>query len=524
MCIIKFLVFLYLHNKGEFRLKQFRNGLLPLKANAYDNIVNFDIDIQKILSTPEYECETSLSYDKCLETEAISNCSLPFQTQTIQPQICKNFTDGLLAFKSFNRFETSCRYPCYQIKISHKVNPSRLVYSVLNNANVGEEPGYIIQLPAQVKVTEMTEAYTTVSFIAEFGGWSGLFVGISLMALLSKAGQLLLESNYSKLNRKMHYITVALSSIAICYVCYTSIDKLFAKNVGNDISFFDDYSDIRLSICTEDNLYFNNTYLGGDRQFWMDGSNLSLKISSLKLVVKRNGSRIEKIYYVSEEKTRQVDNDIDLMTRDLKINSMNWILKDKVQFCHSLYVGNIPDYLKIFVKQEVFFFIHLKNQFLYLTGKTRLTVMPEQSIIENSEESISLAHTSNNPNFEKYNYIGQDLTNYDSCVLNHLDAHTAGFYSPSKIETNYSGLDHSDIRRVRANIIASQNLCKKPAETLVTNYDSNIMKNRYYNFDKVNQNAPNYIFGKEKKSIMAMYLQMPKIATKVQVSIFLTTY
>ena len=42
-------------------------------------------------------------------------------------------------------------------------------------------PGYFIRIPSSVIFSEMNKSYTLISFVAEFGGWVGLFLGVSIL-------------------------------------------------------------------------------------------------------------------------------------------------------------------------------------------------------------------------------------------------------------------------------------------------------------------------------------------------------
>ena len=51
---------------------------------------------------------------------------------------------------------------------------------------VQDYSGYYIQIPANIKLIKNIQIYGIDSFVGEFGGWCGIFVGISILSLFSK--------------------------------------------------------------------------------------------------------------------------------------------------------------------------------------------------------------------------------------------------------------------------------------------------------------------------------------------------
>ena len=83
--------------------KHLRNGILALKQEKIDNIVNFKITASRMLSLPEMQCEEEPSYlyDECVTNEIDAklqaNCGLPFVTLARYDNLCHSFETGVEA-------------------------------------------------------------------------------------------------------------------------------------------------------------------------------------------------------------------------------------------------------------------------------------------------------------------------------------------------------------------------------------------------------------------------------------------
>ena len=394
------------------------------------------------------------AYDKCIEAEIDSNCSLPFQRNPGNQPICSSFASGLAAIKKFNSLDSTCKYPCTQVKIDHVVNPSKIVYSKMNpNVEVTKEPGFFLTLPPTVKVLQMSEDYGAVSFIAEFGGWSGLFVGVSILAIVTQFADMA-SSKCAYLSKGMKNATIIISSIILCYVCYASLDKFFSFNTSNDITIAKLDSNFRLSICREKNLFFNNSYLGGDRVFWVDGNNISSGFYRFNVFTKENGTKGEIKYWPDD-----TDSKIAFI-KDFNVKLVNMILNDTVQFCQSLRIRNL-DGIKVSISKEMFLFIHLDEQFFYADGKTRVTAMPEESI-DSTDGRAMFAETSTNLNLISNININNGILLYDECIMAQLNGSEKDLYHPSELSQIQSGIQYEDVKKIMRKVEQIQNSCRKP--------------------------------------------------------------
>ena len=100
-------------------------------------------------------------------------CTTPFGYNV--DNICKDAVIGKQALELFERlsnkryFMPECPYPCKFVKL--------LVISVKGRGN---EKTFKLDFNQYIKVTEAYHSYTELELIAEFGGYVGLFLGISV--------------------------------------------------------------------------------------------------------------------------------------------------------------------------------------------------------------------------------------------------------------------------------------------------------------------------------------------------------
>ena len=100
-------------------------------------------------------------------------CTTPFGYN--HDNICKDNTTGKQALDLFHKllnkrhFIEECLYPCEFLKL--------FVISVHDREN---EDSFKLDFNQYIKVTEAYYSYTELELIAEFGGYVGLFLGISV--------------------------------------------------------------------------------------------------------------------------------------------------------------------------------------------------------------------------------------------------------------------------------------------------------------------------------------------------------
>lgn len=458
--------------------KNSRSELLPLEENKFETTIEIDIAITKFLASNEIKCDKN-GYDQCIRMELrkqlASLCHLPFMEPSSAVPKCSNFEEGLRAFNIFNAQNTNCSLPCTQTNVGTKIHPSQFIYSFINpNIKVSENPGYRFSFPKLVHVTEMTEDYDVVSYIAEFGGWAGLFVGMSILGLYSMLDptngnkvyfKQTLSASVIKFLKITFEFTLYIALIFLfCYVCFTSFSKLLEGSIENNIGFMKKYPNAQLSICSEESMYDGKTYVGSTKNFWINGSNIANKLYILELTFK-NGSMgiLRTIDQSGYENTYSHD---QLHMQNVLTSEM------KVEFCQTFDVSNVKS-IKIIALAEIFLYLHLDKQLWGKDSKTRITTFPKQSVyIKKSKPYLS--NTFLRLKFT-YNYNVQEISNnVDDCITSGFpdENNLTNIIRPSSLDNIQHGIEEERMRSVIREFNARKdNHCPSPNSYIRANYE-----------------------------------------------------
>lgn len=139
----------------------------------------------------EEEAKKSLAKYLADHGEALASCSIP----------CSVF--------SIKAIETSYNY----------LNPTTSVHQ----GGKSGQFGYIVFVPSRVKRTATVLSYSLTSLVAEFGGWCGVFIGLSILAACNDL--LLALSKYiagrnDRWKEGMAYVKILLSFLVSCFLLY----------------------------------------------------------------------------------------------------------------------------------------------------------------------------------------------------------------------------------------------------------------------------------------------------------------
>ena len=456
-------MYVYVHNYGEFLDTSSRSQLFPLEVHKYENIVDMEVEVTISLPTHQIKCDKSMFvYDQCVATELLNKkselCLLPFLALESNLSMCHSFHDGLQALDIFNSQQNNCMLPCTQTKVEFSLNPSRNIYSNINpNTIVSENPGYNFAFPPSVTVSEMTEAYDIVSYVAEFGGWAGLFIGISFLGLYSLVNQILCRSlKHKAFKSGLYLMELAFSlggSLILCFVCYTSVSKLIRDDIENDIGLMKDISNLQLSICSEESTYENTDYMGNNPDFWKNGSDISKALSYIQLDYK-NGT---------------IQNyDLDqLQIHNLLNTDLN------VEFCNTIPDISHVRQMKISTHKEIFFYLHLKQQFFGNYGKTRITAFPTKSfdgLFFKNRVTLKLNLI--------YTYrVGTTINNEDDCIMNSFPfKNITPNLRPTGINDITNGMDEDIVRSVIHHLMQEDHQCPTPYANIKASYVTELEK------------------------------------------------
>ena len=504
------MAFVYVHNGREILQKYLRNGLLPLVPQKINNNINIDISIKEILNSDSTECdETPNHYDDCVMTEVenlLTTCTFPFLSKKNIESVCRTFEDGKKALKVFNKEETKCKFPCYQINVDYQLHPSRLVFSKKNpNMIETENPSFFFNFPSKVKVSRMSEDYGIISYIAEFGGWSGLFIGISLLTITTEAIAFLNLKN-TNVGRQTRMVTILAFTILTGLVIYTSVSKWLENDTGQDVSFTTNYSNTSFSICWEEPIFYNSSiYRGNDKEFWKIGSDIHTMLGMIEITFK-NGSQT---YW----KNGDIFGENELLLGLLKVqnvltNQMN------IEFCQTLEIDYNIKLIKITTYKEVFLYVHMNKQFF--KEKKRLPLMPAQSISTDNRKKQYLHNTLLNIRFVYKEEIESTYGVFDNCIKHHLNnTNISAIMQPSNNIDEINGIDKDSLEELKNLIKIGSRLCHQNKDILAT-YETHVLRKKVpiekmdLNFSPMNRSKEN--------QYVSIYLPLPDFAIHYKVN------
>ena len=103
-------------------------------------------------------------------------CTIPFVSNT--EKICSEKEKSIQALKLFKNMKDSmfesCPYPCEFLRITASPNKIR------DHENDETQGEITITFNKYIRVTDVKYSYTALELLAEFGGYVGLFLGISV--------------------------------------------------------------------------------------------------------------------------------------------------------------------------------------------------------------------------------------------------------------------------------------------------------------------------------------------------------
>ena len=140
-----------------------------------------DVDYRGVPCKKEKDYQKDLCTTKMIEKELIDKvgCTTPFGHD--KSQICRQEDDARKAFEIFANeifLESNCSNPCslFSLAISNeeKQSSTNATYANLR-----------IVFPKTIKVYDRSYTYSSLSLLAEIGGYVGLFLGISINQVIN---------------------------------------------------------------------------------------------------------------------------------------------------------------------------------------------------------------------------------------------------------------------------------------------------------------------------------------------------
>ena len=208
-------------------------------------------------------------------------------------------------FESLEIFQTSskrCIAPCNHIKVKTVLNPINWLNVITNTiqSNSPVIPGYFIRIPSSVIFSEMNESYTLISFVAEFGGWVGLFLGVSVLG-----GFEIVDSHiWSSMKFRYKKVILSKSGLILKLACSMGVFiiiiqcglKLITTEKSMDVKIEKNLNNVSISLCSVENIYqestngTNHDYMGNSTSFWNNITRLSDKLVMMELVMEDGNS------------------------------------------------------------------------------------------------------------------------------------------------------------------------------------------------------------------------------------------
>ena len=206
---------LYVHAANQLFEPSRTNIPLPL-AQGLKKTYELELTYNRQLPTEDVPCsESQKSYDGCILGHAVermmleANCSIVFLGNN--ETACRDFASGQKAMEAYwsafwNTTATSmlCPKPCNFFNVDINFQTHDLLLEMFADNSYLYEGGDFRDLrlepPSSVEVITTRYSYGVISFVAELGGWMGLFLG--------------------KLVHKLHLYSCSGAIIVLLYYCY----------------------------------------------------------------------------------------------------------------------------------------------------------------------------------------------------------------------------------------------------------------------------------------------------------------
>ena len=183
--------FLYVHSANQMLEPSRTNAPLSL-SDGMKKTYQLVLTYNRHKPTRKVPCSNDQkSFDGCILGHAVermileANCSLAFLGNN--ETACRDFASGQKAMEAYwsgfwNTTTTllQCPKPCNFFSVDINFNTYDLLHLGTGNSHfhkLGELWNLKLDLPSSVKVISTRYSYGFISFVAELGGWLGLFLG-----------------------------------------------------------------------------------------------------------------------------------------------------------------------------------------------------------------------------------------------------------------------------------------------------------------------------------------------------------
>lgn len=335
--------------------------------------------------------------------------------------------------------------------------------------------GYYINLPKVITFRKVKHAYDAVSYIAEFGGWAGLFIGLSLasgiLTLFKTIDKFPSLTFFSAANiKRIRNLINCACTLYLVYLVFSLTSKLLDYPTSTSITVEDTKLDFDLTFCTtkkirvmnktaNEEVSFDSLYTEEFYNYW---NNITSKISNMEFISS------EKSWYPLSQYP-------DLIT------SINLPLTNgTLDFCHTIHLAGFTELKKIEINAiaEIKLFIHYPGQLIYSWRhwKNTITTLGQKYFqpIKYSANIYAYGLTII-LSIDKITQVDVDDASYDQCSLNQLfesNTLSQGFKSMIKSQYVVNFSDEVNLKQHNnaVRLIKDTNLCKPPMQRINANF------------------------------------------------------
>ena len=255
-----------LHKKGQMYMASFAGNKpgIEVKELSQDKpeIQDYsyyagmeEIDMTYMLGS---QCQDDTSIDLCVHTvsqkamKEAAGCTVPFGVYSLHDRknisTCRTSVKEKLAMATYtaayvnsNLVQKQCKVPCkYTKNMLQQPQPIR--------RSVGNKVKIILNMPKHIKQITSFETYSLITFIAEFGGWVSLLVGVSLLDVVSFVRLLLPSKNCKKVKHPnvcqvekqlsvLKLVLLVVSLYCLTWQFYLSTCKLWTQPTATNINY-----------------------------------------------------------------------------------------------------------------------------------------------------------------------------------------------------------------------------------------------------------------------------------------------
>ena len=359
-------VYVYVHKRGHFLLTDLRNELIELENINHIVKIDLEVIVKKIISMPTTECTEDT---QTFEHQLMDHYHISLRRELSNSLFCNDSTLSTGLFKAMNEFQTSskiCFPPCSQVKVKMVLNPVNWLNVLTNPITFNNLfiPGYVIEIPSSVLSSEIDKSYTLISFIAEFGGWVGLFLGVSILEgfefVVSQISSSMTNRFTKEVLSKSGFIIKMACSLGVLIIVILCGFKLLRTKKSMDINMVENHNNVSISLCSFENIYqtgsndTNHYYVGNYSSFWNNITKLSNTFKSIKLVLE-NGNSVT----IYDSSWNQGSEYILYSINTLQFDTF-------IETCHTLDLKNWNRIKKreVEAKKELTIYVHITGQLL----------------------------------------------------------------------------------------------------------------------------------------------------------------